>query len=128
MPRKKIGGVKMINKKSEQITETRERMRGGSGEVKIRHYFKQEEITAPCRLCAELVLPPGSSIGTHEHAGEDEVYIILNGKASVTLGGRETEVEAGDAILTGRGASHSIRNAGDKDLVITAVIMMYPQV
>ncbi len=102
-------------------------MRGGTGEVRIRHYFKQEEITAPCRLCAELVLPPGSSIGMHEHAGEDEVYIVHQGNGLVNVSGKETGVAAGDAILTGRGASHSIRNTGDMDLVITAVIMMYPK-
>ncbi len=124
---KNIGGVEMIKRISEQTTEARENMRGGSGEIRIRHYFKQEEITAPCRLCAELVLPPGSSIGMHEHAGEDEVYIVLKGKGIIDLSGKETEVEAGDAILTGRGASHSIRNTGDIDLVITAVIMIYPK-
>jgi mannose-6-phosphate isomerase-like protein (cupin superfamily) len=77
-------------------------------------------------LCAELVLPPDASIGLHEHAGEDEVYIVQQGSGIINVDGKETEVESGDAILTGRGASHSIKNTGNKDLVITAVIMLYP--
>jgi len=115
----------MIRKQSEQVTEVRQNMRGGEGEVKIRHYFKKDEFTARCRLCAHLTLPPGSGIGLHEHAGEDEVYIILQGKGLLRDSGCEVEVEAGDAIVTGNGASHSIRNIGKSDLLVHAIIMQY---
>lgn len=115
----------MIKKRPEQAVEIREAMRGGAGKVSIRHYFRSEEITAPCRLCSELILPPGASIGMHEHIGEDEVYIIQQGTGIVNVDGNESEIVAGDAILTGKGASHSIRNTGNKDLVVTAVIMLY---
>jgi mannose-6-phosphate isomerase-like protein (cupin superfamily) len=115
----------MIKKSAEQITEVRKNMRAGPGEVTIRHYFKKEEMAARCRLCAQLVLAPGSGIGLHEHAEEDEVFIIQQGKAVVCEGGKEVEVETGDAILTGKGAAHSIRNAGNNDLLITAVIIQY---
>jgi len=115
----------MIKRKTEQEIEVREGMRGGAGKVVIRHYFKPEEITAKTRLCAELTLPPGAGIGLHEHAEEDEVYLIQRGTGVMTDGGREITVEAGDAILTGKGASHSIRNTGSGDLLVTAVIMKY---
>lgn len=118
--------AEMIKKRSEQAIEVRKNMRGGSGEVQIRHHFKKEEINAPSRLCAQLTLVPGSGIGEHEHVNEDEIYIIQQGRGLVVDGGKEVEVEAGDAILTGKGASHSIRNIGDTDLLITAVIMLYP--
>lgn len=115
----------MIKKKPEQQVEVRKNMRGGPGEVTIRHYFAKEEMNAKCRLCAQLVLKPGAAIGLHEHAGEDEVFIIQQGKALVTDGGKEVRVEAGDCILTGKGASHSVANIGDTELIITAVIMQY---
>jgi len=115
----------MIKKKSEQAVEVRKSMRGGPGEVVIRHHLAKEEMSAKCRLCAQLVLKPGSGIGLHEHAGEDEIFIIQQGKALVTDGGKEVGVEAGDCILTGKGASHSVTNIGDTDLIITAVIMQY---
>lgn len=115
----------MIKKSFEQECEVRENMRGGTGKVTIRHYFKKDEITASCRLCAQLKLIPGASIGLHEHSSEDEIFIIQQGKAIVFDDGKEIEVEAGDAILTGRGASHSIRNIGKDDLLITAIIIEY---
>jgi mannose-6-phosphate isomerase-like protein (cupin superfamily) len=115
----------MIKKKSSQAVEARKNMRAGSGEITIRHYLNKEEIKAKCRLCAQLIIPPGSSIGLHEHTQEDEVFIIQEGKGITLDEGRETEVEKGDTIITGAGASHAIRNTGATDLVITAIIMQY---
>ena len=115
----------MLKKKNEQTVEKRSAMRGGIGEVTVRHHFKSDEIKARTRLCAELVLAPGASIGTHDHVNEDEVYIIQKGQGSMTDGGKEFQVAAGDAILTGQGASHSIKNTGTEDLVVTAVIIPY---
>lgn len=115
----------MIRKNSERETEVRENMRDGAGKVTIRHYLKKDQINAKCRLCAELVLPPGAGIGLHEHKEEDEVYIIQKGRGMVEDNGQEKEVGEGDAILTGKGAAHSIRNTGNEDLKVTAVIMQY---
>lgn len=117
----------MIKKKSQQTTEVRKNMRGGPGEVTIRHYLNKEEFNAPCRLCSELILPPGSGIGLHEHTHEDEIYIIQQGRGLLLDNGRESEVEAGDCILTGKGATHSIKNIGHQNLLITAVIIQYNQ-
>ena len=115
----------MIKKKSAQEIEKRENMRGGTGEITVRHYLKPSEIKARTRLCAELILPPGASIGLHDHVDEDEIYIIQKGQGLMTDGGREFPVAAGDAILTGQGASHSVKNTGAEDLIITAVIIKY---
>ena len=93
----------MIKKRSDQEVEKREKMRGGAGTVMVRHYFKSDEIKArlsaearlapPCgaartRLCAELVLPPGASIGAHDHVDEDEIYLIQKGRGLMTDGGQ----------------------------------------
>lgn len=115
----------MIKNKTQQKIEVRENMRGGEGKVAIRHHLNRDEINAKCRLCAELLLSPGAGIGLHEHVGEDEIFIIQQGKAVVSDEGKEVKVEAGDVILTGKGASHSIKNTGNVDLVVTAVIMQY---
>ncbi len=115
----------MIKRKEDQEVELRENMRGGAGKISIRHYFKPEEIKARTRLCAEMVIPAGGSVGRHAHVDEDEVYIIQQGRGVMTDNDNEVEVRAGDAILTGQGASHAIRNTGREDLVVTAIIMKY---
>lgn len=115
----------MIRKLNEMETEVRREMRGGKGEVTFVHAFKGDEITAPCRFCATMIIEPGSSIGTHCHEGEDEVYYILSGTGLLSDGATETVVTAGDAVLTGNGESHSIENIGEDTLKIFAVIATY---
>lgn len=115
----------MIRKPDAMTTEVRPNMRGGTGSVTVQHFFKPEEITARSRLCARLLIPPGASIGTHQHEGEDEVYIILKGEGLLDDGHAKTVVRAGDAILTGKGESHAIANTGTGDLELIAVIMLY---
>ena len=115
----------MIKRSADMATEERTEMRGGSGAVSIQHFVNKEEFTANARLCAKLTLPPGTSIGQHQHDGEDEVYIVTSGTGILDDGEAKTRVEAGDAILTGNGESHAIANDGDTDLEIVAVIMCY---
>ena len=43
----------------------------------------------------------------------------------MTCGDKEWEVETGDSILTGNGDAHSVRNTGNDDLLITALIVQY---
>jgi len=116
----------MIRKDNAMDVITIDNMRDGDGTVTVKHMFKRDEFTANSRLCAKLTLPPGASIGKHEHLTEDEVYIITAGSGLLDDGQSETRVEAGDAVLTGNGESHAIRNDGDTPLEITAVIMCYP--
>ena len=115
----------MIRRPSEMETEVRTNMRGGTGGVTFRHYFKKEEITAKTRLCAKLILPPGVSIGSHQHLEEDELFVILKGNGLLDDGKTQTPVSEGDAILTGKGEAHAIANTGNTDLEIVAIIMCY---
>ena len=115
----------MIRKPGNMRTETREKMRGGAGTVTIRHFFEKEDFGARMRLCAKLTIPPGASIGEHQHEGEDEVYIVTGGSGLLCDGASEARVAAGDAILTGKGQSHSVRNDGTEALEIVAMIICY---
>lgn len=115
----------MIQRPEAMTVETRERMRGGEGTITIRHYFTADQFQAGVRLCAKLTVPVGASIGTHRHDGEDEVYLILSGSGLVSDGTTESRVMAGDAVLTGRGEAHAVRNTGNEPLEIAAFIATY---
>jgi len=116
----------MIKEVGEMRLETREKMRGGEGNVVIRHFFEKKDFTAEVRLCAQLNLEPGSSIGMHEHSGEDEIYIVLRGTGLLDDGIVKKKIKAGDAVLTGNGQSHSVVNDGNESLEMIAVIAQYP--
>jgi mannose-6-phosphate isomerase-like protein (cupin superfamily) len=115
----------MIRKRDDMTREVRESMRGGDGKVSILHYFNKQDFTAGVRLCAKLTIRPGASIGAHRHEKEDEVYIITRGSGVLDDGATQTRVHVGDAVLTGKGESHAIRNDGAEDLVLTAFIACY---
>jgi len=116
----------MIRALREQGIEMRAGMRGGAGTVAVQQLFAAGDFGAPVRLCARLTLPPGTSIGPHAHEGEDELYVITRGRARLSDDGVESLLAPGDAVLTGRGASHAIANAGDEPLELLAVIVLYP--
>jgi mannose-6-phosphate isomerase-like protein (cupin superfamily) len=114
----------MIIHRNEMKIEKKEKRQNGEGTTSYT-YLVDCEKEKNIRLLAELTLPPGASIGPHKHDAETEYYIILSGSGSVNDNGRDVPVNAGDAVITGNGAAHSIKNTGSVPLVFHAVIVTY---
>ena len=60
---------------------------------------------------------PGSGVGHHVQK-EDEIYYVLSGKGTMVLDGKTVDITPGTAVLTRPGSSHSLKQAGEEDLVI----------
>ena len=114
----------MVIRRSEMRTERRERMRGGEGIVSVTSLVGSGDLPHG-RLLADLSIPPGAGIGEHEHGAETEYFIIHGGRGIVVDSGVEREVSAGDVVVTGGGATHSIRNASDQPLRLIALIITH---
>ena len=114
----------MLIKRNEMKTEVKEKMRGGEGKAELVHLVDCQN-EKNIRLLAELTLKPGCSIGSHSHEAETEYYVILSGNGIVNDNGTEKPVKAGDAVITGNGASHGISNTGTVPLVYHAIIVTY---
>lgn len=112
----------MVIYSKEMRTEEKVHMRGGEGTTTITHHVEKEHMKN-CRLFCEISIPPKGSIGEHDHVNEIEYYYITKGEGIVVDNGVDKEVGPGDIVLTGNGASHSIRNTGSEALVFTAVII-----
>ena len=77
----------------------------------------------------QLVLRPGAVRIPHWHPNSDELNIVLEGKASITLLGpdgpgqvRETfELQKGEISFMPRGWFHSITNVGESDLTMLVI-------
>lgn len=115
----------MVRKSKDMEIEKRENMRGGKGTIKIIHFFKKEEFKTKVRLCAKLIIPPGCSIGLHQHLEEEEVFLVVKGKGILSDGRENSIIEEGDAILTKNGESHSVENTEKENLEIIAFITQY---
>jgi mannose-6-phosphate isomerase-like protein (cupin superfamily) len=119
-----MGGIFMVVHRNEMISEVKEKMRGGDGNTHLT-YLLDGSTQKNARMFAEITLDPGCSIGYHQPDSETEYYFILSGTGSVNDDGKEVNVRQGDSIITGNGASHSIKNTGSVPLVFHAVIVTY---
>ena len=118
--RKKEGKI-MVRK---TIFETKYDLRDGHGPVHFNHIMKGDELMGHGTMFAHTILPPGSSIGVHQHVGNTEPYYILKGTGIFTdADGSRIEVKAGDACLIQCGESHGMENVGDEDLEMIALII-----
>ncbi len=57
---------------------------------------------------AEATLPAGASTRPHHHRASEEIYFILEGQGTITIGPESRHVGPGDAILIPPGSRHAI--------------------
>lgn len=91
-------------------------LRGGKGDVYLYHIMGADEMMGHAMMYARVVLPPGSSIGVHEHVGNTEPYYIIRGSGIFTdADGSQVRVKAGDVCLIACGESHGMENDSDEE-------------
>lgn len=106
----------------ERVEEV-EGLAGGKGPARVHHVVSKEELLGHGRLYAKVVLPPGASVGWHQHVGDTEPYYILKGEGRfIDDDESATRVKAGDVCLIQVGQWHSIENDTDADLEFMALI------
>ncbi|MCC6389962.1 MAG: cupin domain-containing protein [Bryobacterales bacterium] len=69
---------------------------------------------------------PGQEHKAHTHAGQDKLYVVLDGSGEVTVGEETAVVSAGDVILAPAGVPHSMRNPGPRRLTVLIVFAPPP--
>lgn len=117
----------MIKRIADIPVKTLTNFKDGIGDVNMHHFLTEEEARGTGRLFVKTVIPPGNSIGLHQHEGDMEAYYILKGKALVSDNGTEVVLEAGDCNVCPDGESHSIQNVGEGDLEYIAIILYTKQ-
>jgi mannose-6-phosphate isomerase-like protein (cupin superfamily) len=56
--------------------------------------------------------PAGSEQPLHLHDGLEQVYVIVDGRGTMTVGGEREAVDAGTLVFVPPGTDHAIRNDG----------------
>lgn len=72
-------------------------------------------------------LEPGQSQKPHAHAGEDKVYLVVEGAGRVQVGEEERRLGPGEAVLAGAGAPHGVANDGPGRLVVLTFMAPHPR-
>ena len=95
----------------------------GKGELKL-ELILDEELGDKCRLYAKVTIPAGSTLGFHEHHGNNECYFIVSGEGVYDDNGTKRTVKAGDVTWTPDGSGHGLSNEnGKEDVVFMALII-----
>ena len=65
---------------------------------------------------------PGQEHAPHSHAGQDKLYVVMEGSGVIQVGEDSELLSAGDAAFAPSGVVHSIHNTGTGRLVVMAVL------
>jgi len=63
-----------------------------------------------------VVVPPGSSIGVHQHGDDQETYVVLRGRARMRWNGRDVAVRGGDLVTNPPFGEHGLVNESGEDV------------
>ena len=113
----------MIIRDKEQLRENIEGYAGGQGVLEFTTLVPAELLKDEAKLFKVLRFQPGAGLGEHAHVDNYEIYYILGGHGIAVDSGEEVAVTTGDVVYTADGATHSIRDAGDGDLVMLACVI-----
>jgi mannose-6-phosphate isomerase-like protein (cupin superfamily) len=100
---------------------TRASSMGGIGHIQVGHLFTREQLGPSWDFCEVVVVPPGSSIGTHEHRGTEEIYYFLAGQGAMTIDGQSVAFGPDTVSLCRSGSGHELLNRGDGDVRLLAI-------
>ena len=67
---------------------------------------------------AEAEIAPGAATALHRHPRAEEIYHVLAGTGSMTLGDEQFSLAAGDTVLIRPGLPHRVANTGNEPLRI----------
>lgn len=97
--------------------------RGGEGIIKSLSYLQNEDLDNAMQGFNVMELQLNSSIGFHQHLGNEEIYFIISGEGLVRDNENEEKVTTGDLIYTKNKSYHGLTNIGNTPLTFVAFII-----
>ena len=90
----------------------------GKGVVKNITLFNSGDFATVSGFLNACIIPPGSTIGLHQHGNDEELYFILEGTGQMTVDGELRRVGPGDVIFNQPHGTHGLENDSTSDLRI----------
>jgi mannose-6-phosphate isomerase-like protein (cupin superfamily) len=100
-------------------------MNGGKDTVFYRRAIGPGAFVSNWAFVDHLLVPVGSSVGRHFHAGVDEVYLVIKGKGKVHVSDEFAEIVYGDAVPVRAGEIHALESspADPLELIVYGVAL-----
>ena len=94
---------------------------GGQGNVDLYEIWGRSDFQSEVDFVDRVVVPPGSTIGYHQHGNDEELYIVLSGQGTMTIDDEPVTVKAGDMILNPAYGSHGLVNDSDSNIDLLVI-------
>ena len=94
---------------------------GGAGEICFRRILSGTEFASPIDFIDYTSIPPGSSIGRHEHKGNEEIYFVASGSPLMRVNGQESRLEKGGFAVVRSGEWHDLVNDTSHNVEILVI-------
>ncbi len=91
-------------------------MNGGKDTVFYRRALGPGSFESNWAFFDHLLIPVGSTVGRHYHAGVDEVYLVIKGKGKVHVNDENADIAYGDAVPVKAGEVHSFESSATEPL------------
>jgi len=96
-------------------------MNGGQGNVLYERVLGPSTYVGNWAFVDHYVLSPGATLGRHVHRGVEEIYYVMNGQGTVTVGSETEKLGTWDAVPIRVNEIHSFENTGAQDLEFMVV-------
>jgi len=93
----------------------------GEGPYKLFEIWNKSDFNSNVDFIDRIIIPPKSTIGKHEHGNNEEIYIILEGQATMIIDGKSQPVKKGDMILNTAFSEHGLINNSNTDIDILVI-------
>ena len=78
-------------------------------------------------ILGEQTFPKGGTTSLHIHDQGDELFYVVSGRGTATLGNQTEEIGPGDVIFVPRGAAHAVSNPSNDEALKVIFLMDSPE-
>ena len=69
---------------------------------------------------------PGQTQKAHTHGDQDKIYMVLEGRVRISVGGSQDTLGPGEAVIAPAGIEHGLINDGPEQGVVLVVVTPPP--
>src|SRR6185437_11470908 len=89
---------------------TRRHEHGGEGPIAFRRIFDSADFASAIDFVDYTRIPPGSTIGRHEHYENEEIYFVVAGTPLMTVDGEVSRLAPGSFSIVRSSGWHELVN------------------